>query len=353
MSLFASKLQAATLTLAWDPSANATGYLVYYGTRSGTYVTQVDVGSMTSVPVGGLADGSTYYFAVKAYDSTGLQSPFSAEVSGLTPPASITPAPSLGFAGDGRTALVLQSGSGMLQAWVLNGVTASGLNFTPAGILDPNWKIVGSADFNNDGYPDLLLQHAVTGGLYLWYMRAASLLSTTWLSPSGPTDPNWKVVGLADFNADGRPDVLFQHSVSGVLVVWYMNGPNLVGSSMFSPIGPNDPAWKVVAATDFNGDGKPDLLLQNKVTSVLVLWSMNGVQLSIASVFSPMGPLDANWKVVGVADLNRDGRPDLVFQHSATAQLLAWYLSGTTVVGGGSFSPAGPSDPSWKVVTVR
>ncbi len=353
LSLFAAKLQAATLTLAWNPSANATGYILYYGTRAGTYVTQVDVGAMTSVAVAGLADGSTYYFAVTAYDSTGLQSPFSTEVSGMTAPPVITPPPWLGFAGDGRTALLLQNGGGILQAWVLNGVRAIGLNFTPAAILDPNWKIVGSADFNNDGYPDLLLQHAVTGGLYLWYMRGASLLSPTWLSPSGPTDPNWKVAGIADFNADGRPDILLQHSVSGVLAVWYMNGPNLYSSSAFSPVGPSDPAWKVVAAADFNGDGKPDLLLQNKLTSVLVLWSMNGVQLSIASVFSPMGPADANWKVVGVADLNGDGRPDLVFQHRVTAQLAAWYLSGTTVVGGGPFSPAGPSDPSWKVVTVR
>jgi hypothetical protein len=352
-SLLSTELRAATLTLAWDPSANATGYILAYGTSYGSHTTQIDVGATTQKAVTGLADGTMYYFAVKAYGATGLQSPFSAEISGATPLAPITPVPSLGFAGNRKTSLLLEHGSGMLQAWGLNGVTATGLNFTPSGLLDPNWKIVGAADFNNDGYPDLLLQHAVTGGLYLWYMSGSSLLSSTWLSPNAPADANWKVAGLADFNGDGRPDVLFQHSVTGLLAVWYMNGTTAYGSSAFTPGGPTDPAWKVVSAFDFNGDGKPDLLLQNKTTSVLILWYMNGVNLSAASLFSPTGPTDTNWKVAGVADLNGDGKPDLVLQHATTAALFAWYLNGTTVVGGVSFSPAAPSDPSWKIVAVK
>jgi hypothetical protein len=57
--------------LAWDavmdPKLN--GYRVYYGTAPGTYLQSVDVVSTaTTVTMMGLSSGTTYYFAVTAYD---------------------------------------------------------------------------------------------------------------------------------------------------------------------------------------------------------------------------------------------------------------------------------------------
>jgi Fibronectin type III domain len=86
--LFAARATAAaTLTLAWDPPSDdvTTGYVISYGTSSGTYVEQIDVGLVTSYVVPALADGTTYYFAVSAYNAAGDFSPPSAEVSGTTP----------------------------------------------------------------------------------------------------------------------------------------------------------------------------------------------------------------------------------------------------------------------------
>ena len=60
---------AATIRLAWDasPDADVAGYIVVYGTASGSYTASMDVGKQLSCDVQGLADGRTYYFAVKAY----------------------------------------------------------------------------------------------------------------------------------------------------------------------------------------------------------------------------------------------------------------------------------------------
>ena len=84
MALSAASAQAASLTLAWDPAANAAGYVVVYGTASGLYTSQVDVGNVTQSSISGLTASKTYYFAVKSYSSTGVQSSPSAEVSGTT-----------------------------------------------------------------------------------------------------------------------------------------------------------------------------------------------------------------------------------------------------------------------------
>jgi Fibronectin type III domain len=78
---------AGQATLAWDPpdiSTDVTGYMINYGTASGTYSQVIDVGNTTSYTVSNLIDGQTYYFAVTSYDALGNQSVCSNEVSMLT-----------------------------------------------------------------------------------------------------------------------------------------------------------------------------------------------------------------------------------------------------------------------------
>ena len=82
---FGQSAFAATLSLAWDPPLGATpkGYIVAYGTKSGSYLRLMDVGFKTSITVDALTAGATYYFAVAAYDSARTLSLPSAEVSGV------------------------------------------------------------------------------------------------------------------------------------------------------------------------------------------------------------------------------------------------------------------------------
>ena len=84
--LFHSSASAASLTLAWDRATDrlTVGYILSYGTASGVYDREVDVGFVTSYEVKELADGTTYFFVVRAYDAKRLTSEMSREVSGLT-----------------------------------------------------------------------------------------------------------------------------------------------------------------------------------------------------------------------------------------------------------------------------
>src|SRR5664280_1352135 len=76
-----------SVSLAWDPSpdTNVVGYKVYYGVASRTYTNIVDVGDVTNTTISGLVEGTTYYFAVTAYNILGMESDFSAEVSYTVP----------------------------------------------------------------------------------------------------------------------------------------------------------------------------------------------------------------------------------------------------------------------------
>ena len=74
-------------SLAWDSVTAPTlsGYRVYFGTAPGTYLQSlgqgISVGNATAYTLTGLASGSQYYFAVTAFDTLGVESLYSNEVS--------------------------------------------------------------------------------------------------------------------------------------------------------------------------------------------------------------------------------------------------------------------------------
>ena len=74
-----------TAALSWDANSepDLEGYKVYLGTASGAYGAPIATLTMdvTSYTVTGLATGTTYFFAVTAYDSEGAESSYSNEVS--------------------------------------------------------------------------------------------------------------------------------------------------------------------------------------------------------------------------------------------------------------------------------
>lgn len=70
--------------LRWNANTEAdlTGYRVYYGTSSRNYNRFVDPGNVTEYQLGklNLPENESYYFSITAYDSTGNESEFSAEL---------------------------------------------------------------------------------------------------------------------------------------------------------------------------------------------------------------------------------------------------------------------------------
>src|SRR5882724_10495746 len=94
ISFFGLLLQAraaTSLTLAWDPSGGSgiAGYRLHYGTSSQSYSQTRDLGNTTTTTVSNLLLGQTYYFAVTDYNTAGVESIYSNEVS-FTVTATVT-----------------------------------------------------------------------------------------------------------------------------------------------------------------------------------------------------------------------------------------------------------------------
>ena len=85
---------AAQATLSWSapttytdgtPLSGLSGYTVHAGTTAGNYSQHISVGNTTNYTMASLNDGTTYYFAVSAIDTSGISSKVSNEVSFTTP----------------------------------------------------------------------------------------------------------------------------------------------------------------------------------------------------------------------------------------------------------------------------
>ena len=91
--LAVSGASAADVTVAWDANTESdlAGYIFFYGTSSGSYSNSIDVGNNTEYTLTGLIEGTTYYFAVKAYDTSDNASDYSQELAYTVPTANSAP----------------------------------------------------------------------------------------------------------------------------------------------------------------------------------------------------------------------------------------------------------------------
>jgi len=107
---------------------------------------------------------------------------------------------------------------------------------------------VAAADFDSNGTPDLVWQYTPTRQVTVNYYGGAggaSYLGWTWLNSSG--DPGWTVVGASDFNGDGVPDLVWQNDTTAQVTVNYYGGnkgATLTGWNWLAPMG--YPGWKAV-----------------------------------------------------------------------------------------------------------
>ena len=208
-----------------------------------------------------------------------------------------------------------------------------------------------SGDLDNNGMADLIWHHA-DGRTAVWLMERARMIAAEPLGPGSLADTGWRIVATADFNADGGSDVVFQHQGDGRLAVWSMSGTVLLTADALTPAIVGDVNWKIRGAGDFDRDGRPDLVWQHQTTGAIAVWLMNGLRLRSAINFSPGSVADLNWLIVGTGDMNADGHIDLVWQHQGNGSLATWLMNGTAMRSAILLSPGQVADTNWKIRAV-
>ena len=71
------------------------------------------------------------------------------------------------------------------------------------------------------------------------------------------------------------------------------------------------------------------------------------------TLFNPGQVSDTNWRIRGVADIDRDGQPDLIWQNQANGLISTWLMHGINLREGRLFTPEQVADTNWVIVGPR
>jgi hypothetical protein len=339
---------AQTVKLAWDAPSDpsVTGYVVYYGQASGSYLASIDVGNVTQYSVANLPVGVPYYFTVKSYNASRLMSGPGGEVSTVvasdfvalsndfraTAPPSTLPrqATQFDYDGDARADIsIFRPSSGQ---WHI----LSGANQTPWGVVTfgQSGDIPMSADFDGDRKMDPAVYRPSTGK---WFVltsssKYASIQMYTW---GYPTD----VATTADFDGDGRADLVIYRPSTGM---WYVlrSATNYtqwftrkwgIDLTTLPPDYSGDGTADTPVPADYDGDGLADYAVYRKSNGLwYVLYSRGGyVNYSTVKWGIDTTALPADYVGDGLpdqpvpADYDGDGKAEIaVFRNSAGY----WYV---------------------------
>jgi len=210
------------------------------------------------------------------------------------------------------------------------------LNTTPAGAATPSFNAqlpfptgsgpisVIAADVNGDGKPDLIV--ANFGGNYVSVLlntaAPGAAIPSFAANQAFATGGHPASVTAIDVNGDGKPDVItannkdFDNTVSVLLNTTAPGAatPSFAAQQTFAA-GTNPYS---VTAADVNGDGKLDMIVANfrgNTVSVLLHATTPG---AATAMFTDQQTFAAgtNPASVTAADVNGDGKPDLIVANS-------------------------------------
>ena len=248
--------------------------------------------------------------------------------------------------------------SGVRQSAQLNlAEQTPGVKFGPAYFLSfysyPASIAVG--DLNSDGNLDLVVGDHYTNEVYVLLGNGDGTFKqpvTYYLGGSGVLS-----IAIGDLNGDGIPDLAAAspcpatgscNGDEGVVSVLLGNGNGTFGAAL--SYSPNSYASDSVVIADVNRDGKPDLVVANECQSsscssgndggVVSVLLGNGDGTFLTATNFSSGAIAAT--AVAVGDVNGDGKPDLIVGNGclSDADCNGGIVSVLLGRGNGTFKPA-------------
>lgn len=196
------------------------------------------------------------------------------------------------------------------------------------------------ADFNHDGNPDIAIVNTQTPFISIFLGDGRGAFSPASGSPIRTDSyPHPHGVTAGDFTGRGAIDLMtdsWGHNQIEMLI-----GDGRGGFAVGPLFGVGKRPYQRLRSADLNGDGKPDIVTTNLDGDSVTVLLGDGQGGFREATGSPFKTAPAPWEVA-IADVNRDGKPDLVIiPYDRDAKTRAGEANVTILIGDGTgrFTP--------------
>jgi murein DD-endopeptidase MepM/ murein hydrolase activator NlpD len=209
-----------------------------------------------------------------------------------------------------------------------------------------NWTLLNPADVNGDGKADLIAYEQSTSQVDVTLSTGSNfgggyMNFQVWnyYTAYGST---WILFDPVDVNGDGKADLVAYEPSTSKVDVTLSTGSNFGGGNggfqVWNDYTAYGSTWDLLQPADVNGDGKADLIAYERSTSQVDVTLSTGTHFGSGhmdfQVWNYYTAYGSTWKLLDPADVNGDGKADLIAYEPSTSQVDVTLSTGSNFGGG-------------------